>query len=60
MVTIPGWERMPAERAASPELNGFDGYRPPDIRVDGVVDHPHRSAPQFANDLISPDTIHSA
>ena len=65
---------MPAERASRnrrsrmrscslglqdvAEIDGLDGHRTADIRVDRVVHHAHCASSQFPDDLVSPDAIH--
>ena len=75
MVTIPGCESMPAERASrnrrsrmrsdflrlaiAAEMDRLDGHRTADIRIDRMVHHAHGAAAQFPDDFIAPDAIHS-
>jgi len=35
--------------------DGFNGHHPADHRVEGLVDHAHRSFAECAGDLVSPD-----
>ena len=75
MVTMPGCDRMPAERASrnsrsrsgallgivdAAQLDRLDGHRAADVGIDGVVHHSHGAAAQFPDDFVSPDTIHLA
>ena len=42
------------------QLDGLDGHRPPDVRIDGVVHHAHGATAQLSDDLVSPNTIHTS
>ncbi len=41
------------------EMDGLDGDRAADIRIDRMVHHAHGAAAQFPDDFIPTDAIHS-
>jgi hypothetical protein len=42
-------------RIQGQKLNGFDGYRAADMRIDGVIHDTHRSATQLPDDAVRTD-----
>src|SRR5262249_37422685 len=40
------------------QVDGLDRYGPPDVGVDGVINHTHGASSQLSDNLIAPDSIH--